>query len=60
MGSLDKAKEFERLRFNYKNGFLVNDTRAFQDFCFANSDALSKLLAKGAARSRRVKKWKAK
>lgn len=42
------AAQFEKLRAAYKAHWLVADTNAFHEFCFANSDRLSKLLAKGA------------
>ncbi len=49
------AAEFERLRAAYKDGFLVVDTRAFEEFCFANSDEIARLLRKGAHRGRKAK-----
>lgn len=48
MDEQNLARKFEELRANYKRYWLVRDTKAFEEFCFANSDAISQLLAKGA------------
>ncbi len=47
------AFKAERLQHDYMHGFLVKDTQAWEDFCFANSALIVKALkiaaeAKGA------------
>ncbi len=46
MTDKELAERFEALRKAYKDHWLVKDTKAFEEFCFANSDAIAKLLGK--------------
>lgn len=46
MTDAELIAEFERLRSAYQATFLVKDTKAFHDFCFANSKRISELLRK--------------
>jgi len=42
------AKEAEKLQKAYMARFLVEDTKAWEEFCFANSDLIVKALKKAA------------
>jgi hypothetical protein len=44
MTDRELAEEFEKLRAGYKARWLVRDTKAFEEFCFAHSDQISALL----------------
>lgn len=48
------AAQFESLRAAYKRHWLVRDTQAFHEFCFAHSDRIAKLLAKAASKGVRL------
>lgn len=44
MTDKELTEKFEQLRAAYKKHWLVEDTKAFEKFCFANSDRIAKLL----------------
>lgn len=54
---LKLADEFEKLRAAYKSHWLVSDCKAFEKFCFLNSDQISAVLRQ-AVSVERADGWK--